>query len=80
MSVNVMWRPINPGKSISVGHRSDFMSLLGKAFGASPIKLSIKDAEKLEGMMLSWTESKPFAEILKAINDYGEIEVYGEWS
>lgn len=80
MSVTVYWRPVDPQKHYLEAATSSFISALGRAFGPIPVKLSVSQIPKLEGMATMYEyKPNPYENLINKIHEFGQVEVWGEY-
>lgn len=77
MGASIYWRPVKPGKSLSVGGRSAFVEALKLH---QPIRMTAADIPFLRGLAAGNADfANAVDEIIEAIEKHDEIEVYAEY-
>lgn len=77
MSASIYWRTTSKGKSLDIGLPSGFIVAMRKAFGEhSRWLLKSDDLERLRGMAAAGAEVN---ELIRQLEEHGEIEVWAEW-
>lgn len=84
MSASIYWKQVKPVKShsLNVGAPSNFLEILEKVFGSRNPQLDESNIEALKGMAAVYNiygGVNPYEELIEAIEQYKEIELWAEY-
>jgi hypothetical protein len=89
MSISICWRPVAESKgTIEVGATSTFSAAIQAEFGPFPVKLGRENCERLSGMAALFPfamigpvygAANPYRKLVDLIDQFGTIEVWGEF-